>query len=297
VGSLFAGARASLATKHAKLALVAPPLWSTLGMTVISVDVDTDNLGTFSGEIPRPASQLETARRKARLGMEVTGLPLGLASEGSVVDPWGVGAFAVDRELVVLVDDTRHLTIIGRATGTDVIAFATTLDPDEVTDGRVADLVRRADLGRHHVVVCPDGAAPTGPDGAPDPTWLAATTKAVGDAATLRAAVTRAAGVSPVGRARVEPDLRAHLCPSRQRVIAAAAADLAHRLATTCPTCASPGWGTDGAAGNRICSWCGGPTDEPAAVRWACPACGVTEQRPLPPEQPGDPGRCQRCNP
>ena len=297
MASAFAGLRAALATRHAKLAVVAPPLWSALGMHVISVDVDTDSLGTFSGEVPRPADPLETARRKARLGMDATGLPLGLASEGSIVDPWGVGVGLVARELVVLVDDHRALTVAGRASGTGVVAFTATLHIDEITSERLATVVRKADLGRHHLVVHPDGTAPRTTGGAPDAAWLAATTKGVGDPATLREAIARAAGGSPDGRVRLTTDLRAHLCPSRRRVISAAAADLAHRLATACPTCASPGWGTDGVAGNRPCAWCGGPTDEPTSLRWTCPACHATELTARRDSGPVDPAHCQRCNP
>lgn len=295
--SPYAGRRAALATRHAKLAVVAPALWSTLRLGVVSVDVDTDALGTFSGEIPRPAGPLETARRKARLGMEASGLPIGLASEGSVVDPWGLGVGVVDRELVVLVDDERTLSVAGRASSTGVVACAALVHLDEITDGRLDDLARRADLGRHHLVVHPDGVLPHTPSGAPDPAWLAATSKGVGDVVGLRAAIIRAAPLSPAGRVRVTTDLRAHLCPSRRRVIAAAAADLARRLATACPSCASPGWGTDGVAGSRPCAWCGGPTDEPASLRWACPACDATERTTIGDGESGDPGRCPRCNP
>lgn len=292
----YRGRRAALATKHEKLAVVAPPLWSVLGLTVVSAEVDTDTLGTFSGEFPRPAGPLETARRKARLGMDAAGLTLGLASEGSVVDPWGFGVGVVDRELVVLVDDERDLSVVGRASSTEVVAFAATLGPDEVTAERIDDLLRRADLPRHHLVVRPDGVPPATTAGVGDPTWLAATTKAVGDARSLTTAIAVAAHASPTGRAHLETDLRAHLCPSRRRVIATAAADLARRLATPCPSCTSPGWGPEGGVGHRSCAWCGGPTDEAAGVRWACPTCAATAVTDAG-DEPGDPGRCPRCNP
>jgi hypothetical protein len=40
-------------------------------------------LGTFSGEIERELTPLETLQKKIRMGMEELGLPLGIASEGS----------------------------------------------------------------------------------------------------------------------------------------------------------------------------------------------------------------------
>ena len=69
---------------HRKEEAIAPALMSALGLLVEpTAGLDTDQLGTFSGEIPRSGTMLEVAVRKARLGMSVMGLPLGLASEGT----------------------------------------------------------------------------------------------------------------------------------------------------------------------------------------------------------------------
>ncbi|CAK6699532.1 hypothetical protein VB716_13585 [Synechococcus sp. CCY9201] len=47
------------------------------------VGLDTDQLGSFDGRRPRPGGAEDACRRKAQLGMDILGLPLGLASEGS----------------------------------------------------------------------------------------------------------------------------------------------------------------------------------------------------------------------
>lgn len=76
--------QASLATKHSKERAIARPLRFALGLDIAATpDLDTDLLGTFSGEVPRVGTALEVCKRKARLGMAGTGLPFGLASEGS----------------------------------------------------------------------------------------------------------------------------------------------------------------------------------------------------------------------
>jgi len=141
------------------------------------------------------------------------------------------------------------------------------------------------------------GVPPVDAEGHPHHAWVTGTTKGVGDPESLIVAIDVAASVSPEGRARVTSDLRAGHCPSRRPVIAAAAADLAVRLATPCPTCASPGWGVDGTETGLRCRWCDGPTDEIVAHRWACPACGATDVRSVGTDRRGDPGRCPRCNP
>ena len=42
-----------LTTKHAKSIAIAPPFWEKLSVGVLEYLVDTDTLGTFSGEVAR----------------------------------------------------------------------------------------------------------------------------------------------------------------------------------------------------------------------------------------------------
>ncbi len=82
---------------------------------------DTDQRGTFTRDIPRFGTQLGTARRKARIGVEISGLPAGLASEGSVgVDPMS-GLLPWSIEWLVLLDDRLGVEVLvmthGPATG------------------------------------------------------------------------------------------------------------------------------------------------------------------------------------
>ena len=78
---------------------------------------DTDLLGTFTRETARGGSQLDAARRKARKGMELSGLDAGLASEGSFgpdpfaeMVPWNV-------ELIAWLDDRMGIEVVGMAQG------------------------------------------------------------------------------------------------------------------------------------------------------------------------------------
>lgn len=78
----YVGSRVVLANMHGKDTAIAPVLRARLGLVVTTApDLDTDVLGTFTGEIPRAGTIREVA--KARLGMAATGLPIGIASEGS----------------------------------------------------------------------------------------------------------------------------------------------------------------------------------------------------------------------
>ncbi len=67
---LYAGQRCVLATMHGKETAIAPVLLGRLGLVVTTApNIDTDALGTFTGEIPRAGTIREAAVAKARLGM------------------------------------------------------------------------------------------------------------------------------------------------------------------------------------------------------------------------------------
>ncbi len=271
---------AVLATRHGKLPLIAPAL-APLGLVLRAVEVDTDALGTFSGEVPRPGTPRDVIAMKARLGMAAAGVAVGVASEGSV-GPSPVVPFATaDLELVALVDDVRGITVIGRHLSHDLRAVSRDVAPGE----GVEDLVRAAGLPDHHLIVRP-AVGPPGP-----------VVKAVADPQDLVRAIASCAAASPDGLARVETDLRAHLCPSRRPAIAAAAADLALRLAATCPACGSPGWGVERPVPGRPCGACGTPTRSPRADLEGCVVCPERRERPRPDAGPVDPSHCPRCNP
>jgi len=109
----YAGRAAVLATRHGKERLLGRPLRVTPGLRLrVPPDLDTDALGTFTGEVARVGTPLEVARRKARLGMEAMGLPLGLASEGSFGPHPTIPFLPADHELLLFVDDERGVETV-----------------------------------------------------------------------------------------------------------------------------------------------------------------------------------------
>ncbi|MFG9450962.1 DUF6671 family protein [Pseudomonas aeruginosa] len=101
----YAGRRIALLTQHGKEGAIASALDPALGCRVERVDgYDTDQLGTFTRDIPRAGIQIEAARKKVRIGMELSGLPLGLASEGSFGPDPMVGMFPWNVEFLVFID-------------------------------------------------------------------------------------------------------------------------------------------------------------------------------------------------
>ncbi|HET6498064.1 MAG TPA: DUF6671 family protein [Coriobacteriia bacterium] len=277
----YAGARVALLTQHGKERVIAPVLEEALSCTVVHVTgYDTDLLGTFTRETPRSGTQFETAVRKARLGMELAGLPLGVASEGSFVrDPY-VGLLPWNIELLVLVDDVRGIEVTGVAQGKANSAHLLTADwPTAQT------FARESGFPEHHLVV-----RPVGED---DPRVR----KGLDSWETYEAAFGWARGLTSTGDVFVEVDLRAHANPTRMENIRRAADDLVARLLSACPACDAPGFGVSERVPGLPCRGCGLPTAQAASEIWSCRTCGLSETRGVTGPPHAEPERCGHCNP
>lgn len=74
----------AVGTRHGKQHQFAVAFHQQLHASLVTPpDLDTDQFGTFTGEVQRTDCAVTAARAKSRLAMNVTGLPFGLASEAS----------------------------------------------------------------------------------------------------------------------------------------------------------------------------------------------------------------------
>ena len=96
-----------LTTKHRKAEAIAPPLQKELGVTLLELALDTDALGTFSGEIERVGTTIDCAKRKCEWGLREHGGQLGLASEGSFGPHPSLPYLKADLELLLFMDLAR----------------------------------------------------------------------------------------------------------------------------------------------------------------------------------------------
>ncbi|MCO5949335.1 DUF6671 family protein [Mucilaginibacter flavidus] len=91
---------------------MAPVFENMLGVNCfVTSDLDTDQLGTFSGEVERLDDPLTTARNKCLMAMEQTGCDLAVASEGSFGPHPTLFFCYADEELVLFMDKKRKLEI------------------------------------------------------------------------------------------------------------------------------------------------------------------------------------------
>jgi len=238
---------------------------------VVPENLDTDQFGTFSGEVARRTPAIDAARNKARLGMGATGLSHGLASEASY-GPTG------HEEILIFIDDVRGMEVAEMLWESAEYAISHRVRsvadlPPSVT----SDLVEQA------VIVRPSDSY----DGV---------VKGITDRACLRRAVATAARRATDRLAIVEPDLRAHHNTRRQQVLRRLSYRLARRLATRCPGCGTPGFGRVCSVGDVPCAICRTPTPLPILDVHGCSSCAYRHSVRVG-KSDADPGLCTSCNP
>lgn len=277
----YAGRRVALLTQHGKERVIAPVLEPGLGCSIQRVTgFDTDQLGTFTRETPRPGSQLEAARRKARQGMSLAGAPLGIASEGSFgPDPF-TGMFTWNVERLVWIDDELGIEVQG------VAQTASRSGHHHGSDWEsLADFARREGFPLQQLVMRPSG---------PDDPYLH---KGIDNWRGLRACFDDCIARSAHGQVFVELDLRAFANPARMRCIEQAAIDLLQRLRSMCPACEAPGYWISERQPGLPCGACGLPTPSYRSECWRCVRCEHGHEAPRMDRHEADPAHCPACNP
>ena len=109
---MYSGITAVLTTQHEKERVITPTFKSVLNINVALHIADTDQLGTFSGTVPRLGTMQETVLAKARLGMTALSNSFGLASEGAFGPHPSMPWLPCDQEMMVFVDDTQGFYLI-----------------------------------------------------------------------------------------------------------------------------------------------------------------------------------------
>jgi hypothetical protein len=276
------GVRVALLTQHGKERAIAPVLEPALGWRIERVEgFDTDRLGTFTRDVAREGTQLEAARKKARIGMALSGLHHGLGSEGSFGPDPCTGLLPWNAELLVYVDAQLGIEVVGAAQG------------QAISDHRMADdwaavedFARGVGFPGHQLVLRPERQD--------DPRIR----KGLADWPALAQAYAWAARQpGSGGRVFVEVDLRAHANPTRMATIRRAAEDLVRKLRSLCPACGAPGFGVVERIAGLPCGDCGAPTREIRAEVHGCLRCTHREMHVRSDRQHADPARCDHCNP
>jgi len=273
----YRGVTAAFATKHFKESVVAP-VFATLEISVVVPEVDTNQLGTFTGEIPRVGTPTEVVLKKARLGIQASGLLYGIASEGSIGPDVVVPFINSDIECMAWVDTARDIEIVEFHRSLDIFSARTIVSSKDSLD----EFLKSADFPHHSLIARAENGRGEIYKGINSFERLESALKALfKDSSTLV----------------IESDLRAHHSPSRQRNIAAVAEKLVSRLSQLCVKCETPGWGEIGYLYGLECREC--RNIEERAVRgrvMGCAGCEYQEEV-LNEKKFVEPAECGVCNP
>ncbi len=286
----------SLTTKHKKASALALPLRAGVGLRVSEVEVDTDIFGTFSGEVERRGSAIETAIKKARLGMMKSSSPLGLATEGSFGAHPLIPFVAGCEEAIVLIDDVHGFHV-----SESLISTKTNFRYCEIASmDEIEEFLDQAKFPSHGLIVKPNQTdrklfqkigrlfGKTTPS----------TIKGIQERESLQRAIETCRAISGDHLARVETDMRAHMNPTRMRVLRELGVKLARRLRSSCTECNCPGFGRTSVSGFLNCSECGFASQSPSHEIHSCPRCRYSKTLPRSDGvQSVDPMYCARCNP
>lgn len=274
---VYAGRTITFATMHGKEELAREPFLRILGAIVSAPPtLNTDQFGTFAGDVPRALSPHAAARSKARLGMAVAGTTLGLASEGSFSS--GFGPIVENSEILLFVDDDLGLELVegtirasplpgGRRirTAESAIAFATAAGFPE--QGVVVQSIAEDRITAHKNFTQLDELEET-----------------------VQSLLNGQESVV------ILPDYRAHMAPSRAATIRSLCDQMARRLATACARCQSPGFGQVDVERGVPCSLCSSATQLIAADIYGCGRCDNQARMPRG-QGTADPRWCDVCNP
>lgn len=250
---------------HAKERAVAPPFRRVLGADVVPVaDLDTDVLGTFSGEVPRPDALVETSLIKAELVFRTMDVDCAIASEGSYGPIDRLPLIASGVEVMAFVDRRRGVrlveTLVTHRTNWKLLRF-------KAGDPSVPVVLRSMGFPEYGVfVICSSN-------------WDHPV-KGLASEEEVIAAMNREAEKSADGMAVLVTDMRAHRNPMRMKVVRALSWKLARRLQRLCPGCGAPGFGHVESRRGLPCEACGDPTDWIDFEVDACSACGHALARP-----------------
>jgi hypothetical protein len=278
---MFSGRDMVIATKHEKEKVIAPILEKELGVKcIVPSDLDTDQFGTFSGEVERTDDPITAARKKCLLAIEQTNTSLAIASEGSFGPHPSLFFVPADEEFLLFMDCEQDLEIIVREVSTD-----TNFNRKEIkTVSELEEFAQLVQFPSHRLIL--QSNSDKGIE----------MMKGISDWSILKNEFERQ--LLKATSVLVETDMRAFCNPTRMKVIERAAVKLIDKINSVCPECQSPGFGIVEHREGLPCSWCGAPTRSILSYIYRCVKCDCVREVSNPNgKKEEDPMYCDHCNP
>lgn len=281
----FSGKTCVFVTMHEKDSAVLPILQGIQGLDIQTINnLNTDFLGTFSGEIERQKAPLETAIDKANLGNQVASADFALSSEGSFGPHPSMFFIPADQEWLVLKDlkSDKYWAVHHISPNTNF----STITPN--TWDEVTLFLSKVHFPSHGIIV----------------KVLNNITSSI---ELIIKDLTKTSEIKEIFQSYsqneqfkivLETDMRAHRNPTRMKVIAETAEKLKSKLNSLCPSCSFPGFETVEVETGLPCGWCKSPTRLIYKSLLKCQNCNFQQWKLYPHGiTEADPGNCDQCNP
>lgn len=278
----------ALATMHEKEKILGPLFQEIFNAKIlVPQDMNTDIFGTFSREVPRTKDIKGVLRKKADLGMKLSGLKYGISSEGSFgPHPW-IPFVSCNQEFLIFKDLERDIEVFST-----VISLSSRADSIQIQNlSEAREFFQKIGFGSQGVIVRP-------PENLKNCEKYIF--KGLRDLRDVESAFFQIKQELNVQKIIIETDNRCHMSPRRQKVIFESAQFLVEKLCSLCPECETPGFEMFDYVGGLPCSGCGTKSDKPQMELWRCPSrnCTYQEERGRLDElQSLDPSECDECNP
>lgn len=281
IKEFFFGRKLIIATKHQKELVIAPLMEKALGVQCI-VDplLDTDLLGTFSGEIERIDDPIDTARKKCLMAMEQANCDLAIASEGSFGPHPNLFFVPANEEFILLMDKKNGLEIIAYELST-----ITNFNVAEIaSEAALLSFAHQAKFPSHALIL--KNAQEQFTD----------IVKGITNREQLLGAYRHFSNA--YGQVYAETDMRAMHNPTRMSIIEKAAQKLVLKINKGCPSCGAPGFDIRETKRGLPCQSCRMPTRSALSSIYQCWQCNYAEEEKFPNgKQTENPMYCDFCNP
>lgn len=279
----FNNAPIGIVTMHGKETIIGNILREELGAKPFLVPhINTDNLGTFTNEIKRKQSVIDTLLQKCALGKAaMPSCNLFIASEGSFGNHPELFFAQADEEFVLLKDFAEDRMYFGSCLSTETNYDSIT---SKDTDTLLAFAEKKGFPEHGLLVRVKKNSEQT--------VWHK-------DLITWDAFKSIIQEYTQIGlEVQIDTDMRAHRNPTRQKAIASATLELTQKLKSCCPQCQAPYYCITGAIPGLPCKQCTLPTKSILYHLKTCNLCTFQEKIMHPNGKKfEDPMYCDFCNP
>lgn len=277
-GSIFTKRLITIASMHEKHKAIESAFKNAFNSTIyVPEHLNTDVLGTFTGEIERTLTPLNAAIQKCELALASTGNDIAIATEGSFGPHPTLYFLPIHSEIMVLVDKKNNLII-----EEEIITQNTNFQGKYIKNvNELEEFINLVEFPSHAVILGIEK----------------------GNTKYLKKGINHKNDLYEYfydliefnKTVYIETDMRAMLNPTRMKVIEELAYKLVTKMQLLCPKCQIPGFGISSLEKGLPCENCHLPTRMVKSEISQCKHCAYVSENQI--ESYAYAGNCDFCNP